>query len=208
MYSVTLDKIEDFLEKQFDITIDNRYGFISFGYIIIFLIQFFIYLMDGFCILFGVRNGNKISNIGLPLSIFIFSALYIIFFLIVEPENKRWFGACGILSVSFQNCLQWKQFIFQTVHLICSLVYYFNMYVNLDFDDAKEVFYSKFSKDTVILTRRFSVTNYLAPFSMFCMTGMLIISAYVMCKMSFFRSYTRMLSDLYQTEEQGGKKAV
>ncbi|CAL2046137.1 unnamed protein product [Caenorhabditis brenneri] len=178
MYSVILDKIEDFLEKQFDITIDNRYGFISIGYIIIFLIQFFIYLMDGFCILFGVRNGNKISNIGLPLSIFIFSALYIIFFLIVEPENKRWFGACGILS---------------TVHLICSLVYYFNMYVNLDIDDTKEVFY---------------ITNYLAPFSMFCMTGMLIISAYVMCKMSFFRSYTRMLSDLYQTEEQGGKKAV
>ncbi|CAO4381001.1 unnamed protein product [Caenorhabditis nigoni] len=168
-----------FIENLFGKTFDNRYILLSVGYLILCISQFFIYLADAFRFLTRTNTElEKFDSFLLMISFFVFSFFYAFIFILVEPENRRIFGACGILA---------------SVQLVLSTIYYLYILLSTDPNDSLQVFY---------YTSRF------APISIICITFLSVISVWVMCKMSFFRQYTKVITDLYEVEERNGKKAV
>ncbi|CAP25423.2 Protein CBG04781 [Caenorhabditis briggsae] len=124
------------------------------------------------------KNNKKFDNCLFMLSFHVFSVFYGLIFALVQPENRRVFGACGILA---------------SVQLVLSTAYYFYIFLSTDPNDTQQLLY---------------YTNRLAPISIIYMTVLSVISVLVMCKMSFFRPYTKLITDLYEVEERNGKKAV
>ncbi|CAB05758.2 Conserved plasma membrane protein [Caenorhabditis elegans] len=151
---------------------------ISVGYMCLYLWKTMLFLIDAFCAIFGDRKVERFDNFGLFLSFNLFAIIYGVFFVTIEPESKRWFCYCGILGA---------------IHLVTSTIFYFYIYIRLNVEDNQQLLYW---------------TSRLAPISMLFMTGLLMISVLIMCKMSFFQSSKRLLEHLYEVEDTGGKKAV
>ncbi|CAO4381000.1 unnamed protein product [Caenorhabditis nigoni] len=174
-----LDRIEAFFENRLGVTFDNQYSLLSVGYTILYASQFFILLADS-CRLYMSpdQKNTKFENCWFMISFFVFSVFYGLIFVIVEPEDRRIFGACGILA---------------SVQLVLSTAYYFYIFLSTDPNDTQQYLY---------------YTIRLAPISIIYMTFLSVISVLVMCKMSFFRPYTKVITDLYEVEERNGKKAV
>ncbi|CAP46779.2 DUF1084 domain-containing protein [Caenorhabditis elegans] len=172
-----VDGIENFLFKL-GITFENQYSMTSVGYMCLYLWQTMLYLFDSFCAVTGDRKVERFDNIGFFVSFILFAIIYGLLFVLIEPENKRWFSFCGILGA---------------IRLVTSTIFYFYIYLRLKVEDNRQFLYW---------------TNRMAPISMLFMSGLLMISVLIMCKMSFFRSSKKVLEDLYEVEETGGKKAV
>ncbi|PIC29031.1 hypothetical protein B9Z55_020753 [Caenorhabditis nigoni] len=129
------------------------------------------------------------------ISFFLFSVFYGLIFVVVEPENRRIFGACGILA---------------SVQLVLSTAYYFYIFLSTDPNDTQQFLYCRNFLKLGYCShfQKYSDTIRLAPISIIYMTLLSVISVWVMCKMSFFRPYTKVITDLYEVEERNGKKAV
>ncbi|CAO4380998.1 unnamed protein product [Caenorhabditis nigoni] len=177
--SKLLDRIETFLEDLFGVTFDHQYSLLSVAYTILYISQFLLFLADA-VFLFNSedKNNKKFDNCWFMISFFVFSVFYGLIFMLVEPENRRVFGACGILA---------------SVQLVLSTAYYFYIFLSTDPNDTQQFLY---------------YTIRLAPISIIYMTFLSVISVWVMCRMSFFRPYTKVITDLYEVEERNGKKAV
>ncbi|UMM37300.1 hypothetical protein L5515_009095 [Caenorhabditis briggsae] len=174
-----LDRITTFYENLFRVTFNNNYVMLSVGYSILYISQFVIFLADA-CFLYMSPDpkNTKFENCLFMLSFFVFSVFYGLIFALVQPENRRVFGACGILA---------------SIQLVLTTIFYLYILLSTDLNDTQQILY---------------YTNRLAPISIIYMTFLSVISVWVMCKMSFFRPNTKVITDLYEIEEKNEKKAV
>ncbi|CAI2353101.1 unnamed protein product [Caenorhabditis sp. 36 PRJEB53466] len=94
-----------------------------------------------------------------------------------DVNNKRCLSVCGILT---------------TAKLIVSIGLFGYFHFSCDHSQSSNyIFY---------------YSHMMAPVFLILLSVLLGISAYVMCKMSFFRSAKKVLTDLYAVEENGGEK--
>uniref|UniRef100_A0A1I7UWF0 PhoLip_ATPase_C domain-containing protein n=1 Tax=Caenorhabditis tropicalis TaxID=1561998 RepID=A0A1I7UWF0_9PELO len=130
-----LDKIEDFLEKKCSILFMNRYSLLTVGYAFILVLQVFLFFLDASFVLTGLRKTTTEDGIDVAAHNFFFSFFYGFFFLLIEPEDKRWCGAIGILTTVYAF---WYSINFFIVFMTTGLSY-----------GRKDLFFSQFSMDTV-----------------------------------------------------------